>query len=449
MKFVNQAGTRFEQLGENIAIEALGVSKTFRFRKAGAQKSFRDWVESGFGLGQDKNRVVALDNVSVTVHKGEALGVIGANGSGKSTLMRVLGGVMQTDTGLVRRVAQPHALLDLSSGMHPDLSGRENIEIAGVLAGLLRSEVRNRTEEIIEFSELEDFIDEPVRSYSAGMKLRLGFSVAVHVEPQILLIDEVLSVGDVAFQRKCLRKAEAFLKQGCAIVLVSHDLNQIRTICDQAIWIHKGGVQDLGETQNVVNAYETAFADPAQLELEDQEDSPGSTVNITLSTESAQDSDEYSTEEPQRIIDFSLRDPDGWVVDNIKTGSAIEAIYKFNLTTALSPGSAHISLTISDINGAPVFDTNTEISKFNVEELRNGSEVSIKIERLDLSPGSYTVSVGLWSRDWKEAYDAHLNAYALNITGECQTKGIILPPHRWSNRSPAPRLSEMKMDNRH
>lgn len=197
----------------------------------------------------------ALKGVTLDVKKGEVLGIIGANGSGKSTLLKCIARTIEPSRGTVKVNGRVSALLELGAGFHPDLTGRENIFINGAMLGMKRREIKERFDSIVSFAELEQFIDMPVRSYSSGMYMRLGFSVAVHVEPEILLIDEVLAVGDQEFQEKCKRKIGEFKQAGGTIVFVSHSLSDIVGYCSRCAWIHQGELAALGKPDSVVGSY--------------------------------------------------------------------------------------------------------------------------------------------------------------------------------------------------
>jgi lipopolysaccharide transport system ATP-binding protein len=199
-----------------------------------------------------------LKNVSFELRRGETLGVIGKNGSGKSTLLGLVAGVLKPTMGSVEVNGRVSPLLELGAGFHPELTGRENAVLNGVLMGLPRKTVKERIEDIIEFSELGDFADQPIRMYSSGMMARLGFSVIAHLEPEILLIDEILAVGDIDFQKKCFHKMEQFKKSGVTMVLVSHSMADIQRICDRAIWIDHKEVRADGPAQSVARQYEEA-----------------------------------------------------------------------------------------------------------------------------------------------------------------------------------------------
>jgi lipopolysaccharide transport system ATP-binding protein len=197
----------------------------------------------------------ALRDVSFSVSPGRMTGVIGPNGAGKSTLLQLIGGVGRPDEGSVQAYGRIGALLDLGAGFHPELTGRENVFINGVISGLTRHEVAQQFDSIVAFAELDEFIDSPLRTYSSGMQMRLGFAVAVHIVPDILLIDEVLAVGDLAFQNKCLERIAHFKAQGCAILFVSHSTNSIQQFCEEALWLHQGKLVAYGPAEVVAGQY--------------------------------------------------------------------------------------------------------------------------------------------------------------------------------------------------
>ncbi len=202
-----------------------------------------------------KGRFVALNGVSFEVKKGETFGIVGRNGSGKSTILSLIAGVIRQDRGLIRTKGKISSLLELGAGFHPDLSGVENIILNGILMGHTRQEMMGKMQRIVDFSELGDFIYQPLRTYSSGMNVRLGFSVAVHIDPEILLVDEALAVGDIAFQEKCLVKMAEFRKSGATIIMVSHDVITIDKLCDRAAWIDNGTLMAVGKARDVVIRY--------------------------------------------------------------------------------------------------------------------------------------------------------------------------------------------------
>lgn len=207
-------------------------------------------------LNSIKNsRYEVLKDISFEVHKGEAFGIIGKNGAGKSTILGLIAGVLKASKGGVIVRGRIAPLLELGAGFHPELTGRENIMLNGVILGLTRAEVGRKIDEIIEFSELGDFIDQPIRVYSSGMLARLGFSVVAHLDPEILLIDEILAVGDIEFQKKCLAKMTGFKRSGVTIVFVSHSMPDVERICDRVAWIDDHTIRMIGSPGDVVSVY--------------------------------------------------------------------------------------------------------------------------------------------------------------------------------------------------
>jgi ABC-type polysaccharide/polyol phosphate transport system ATPase subunit len=246
------------------AVRATSVSKTFRFRPyAPGSLTLKTAVLDALLFRPRPPRVTvrALEDVSFEVAPGEMLGIVGRNGAGKSTLLRVVAGVYKPDSGSVATRGRLSSLTDLGAGFHPELTGRENVEVAGLVAGLSRQELRDRAPAIAAFAELEPaFLDAPVRTYSSGMLIRLGFAVAAEVEPQVLLVDEALAVGDVAFQKKCLDRIAALRSRGTAIIVVSHDLGTIEALADRALRLEGGRAVDQGTAREVVARFRDALA---------------------------------------------------------------------------------------------------------------------------------------------------------------------------------------------
>jgi homopolymeric O-antigen transport system ATP-binding protein len=237
----------------NVTVD--GLVMEFRLRRERNLTLKQAFVESLRGKRPEIERFRALDDVSLSVGPGEALGVIGHNGSGKTTLLRLLAGVIEPTTGRIVVNGRVTTLIDLGAGFNPDLSGEENVFLAGALYGFSRAHMRSRLDRIVAFAELERFIQVPVKNYSAGMSARLGFSLATDIDPDILLVDEVLAVGDQSFQDKCLDRMNAFRRDGKTIVLVSHDLDTIREFCDRAVLLEHGRIVREGAPGDVVGAY--------------------------------------------------------------------------------------------------------------------------------------------------------------------------------------------------
>jgi len=224
------------------------VSKFYSFRTAISVKEFLFRLPSHIKENK-KTKFLALDNVSFEIKKGESFGIIGPNGAGKSTTLGLIAGVLKPNKGKIITNGRIAPLLELGAGFHPELTGRENIILNAIILGMTKKEAESKMEAIIDFSELYDFIDQPIRTYSSGMLARLGFSVAVHIEPEILLIDEILAVGDVNFQKKCISKMLEFKNRGITIILVSHSLDQVKKVCNRIATIEKGKVVKIEENK--------------------------------------------------------------------------------------------------------------------------------------------------------------------------------------------------------
>ena len=240
------------------AIVAQNVGKRYRRYHVDRPGTIHEVMMRGFRKLMPAEHFWGLHEVSFNVGLGRTLGVIGRNGAGKSTLLRLIGGLGRPDAGKIKVRGQVRALLTLGAGFHPELTGRENLFINGIINGLTRSEVMARFDDIVGFAELEDHIDSPLRTFSTGMQMRLGFSIAIHSNPDLLLIDEVLAVGDIAFQEKCLERIQMLKTNGCAIVLVSHDIGSVSSLCEDALWLRAGEVAAYGPARSVTEKY---FAD--------------------------------------------------------------------------------------------------------------------------------------------------------------------------------------------
>jgi len=219
-------------------------------------KTFKEFLPALFMGEKTVDKFTALQNISFEIKKGECVGIIGPNGSGKSTILKLIAGVMFPSTGKVHIHGKISPLIELGAGMHPELTGRENIYLNGAILGLKRKDIDKNLQSIVDFSEIEEFIDQPVKHYSSGMYMRLAFSIAVHVNPEILIVDEILAVGDSNFQAKCFARMEEFKKAGVTIIFVSHALSQVQNFCTRAIYLNHHIIQSDGPTSEVCAQYQ-------------------------------------------------------------------------------------------------------------------------------------------------------------------------------------------------
>jgi ABC-type polysaccharide/polyol phosphate transport system ATPase subunit len=386
----------------------------------------------------------ALDGVSFEVARGTTFGVIGENGSGKSTLLKLLAGITKPTRGSVSVRGRISALIELGAGFHPEISGRENVAINGIMLGLTRREIDERFDEIVDFAELRDFIDAPVKTYSSGMYMRLGFAVAIHVSPEVLLIDEVLAVGDEGFTRKCLDKIGEFRRHGRTILLVTHSLGLAEKMCDEVLWLRHGQVADRGDPKRVVDAYLTYVAggEEALLSREhgqapvEARAEPGRAAEPGGYREGRWGSREVE------IVTVALLDDRGRERHVYAPGE--------RLTIALGVAAAApvddfvFGVGIFGADGVSVYGTNTHLEEFKPERVLGTGEVRFVIEELQLVEGTYLVDVACHKRDGTP-YDYHRGLYSFRVKSRLKDVGVHRPKHRWdfqggvSLASPAPR----------
>ncbi|HBY94677.1 MAG TPA: ABC transporter ATP-binding protein [Chloroflexi bacterium] len=394
-------------MGDAIIMDGLG--KQFPRYHPDRPRTVQEAVLRGLRRIRPVERFWALRDVSFRVAHGRMVGVVGFNGAGKSTLLRLIGGVGRPDEGRVEVHGRIGALLDLGAGLHPDLTGRENVFVSGVIAGLTRREVAQRFDSIVAFAELEQFIDSPLRTYSTGMQMRLAFAVAAHIEPELLLIDEVLAVGDAAFQRKCLDRIAQFKSMGCTILLVSHDTTLIRQLCDEALWLRSGQLVASGAADGVVGQY---------------------LASLSARTRRATPANENSSEALRlEIVAVHLLDEGGFPIAELESGQAMRVEIEY---FARGPVPTPIfGVTVTRDDGLICYDTSTAAAGLALTLVQGTGRIALQFERLDLSGGRYYIDVGTYAHDWGDTYDYHWRAYPLTVRPTSGEKGVLSPPHCW------------------
>ena len=380
----------------------------------------------------------ALTDVSFTVPKGSTYGVIGRNGSGKSTALKLVAGITKPTGGVVRVDGRISALIELGAGFHPEISGRENVFINGIMLGLTKRQIQERFDEIVEFAELREFIDAPVKTYSSGMYMRLGFAVAIHVDPDVLLVDEVLAVGDEGFTHKCLDKFSEFRRRGKTILLVTHSLNLVERFCDEALWLDAGRAQTHGDPKRVVGAYLTAVEQgEEQLMAEttakavESAAPPGAdvaqpqdlTTNMFQATEGRWGSREIE------ITDVVLRDAAGQPSHVFHSGEPLSIVLR--LRAKQPTDDVVFGIGVFNAEGVCCYGTNTFIEEMNPAALNGDAEATFAIDALDLVEGTYKLDVAVHKRDGYP-YDYHRLLYTFRVKSRMHDVGIYRPKHRWS-----------------
>jgi ABC-type polysaccharide/polyol phosphate transport system ATPase subunit len=442
------------------AIEARNVTKIYRrFQHRRQFATLKSAILSG-SLVRDlrpDETFRALDDVSFDVPAGRTYGIVGRNGSGKSTLLKCIAGISKPTSGSLEVRGRISALIELGAGFHPEISGRENVFINGIMLGLSKAEITRRFDEIVRFAELEPFIDAPVKTYSSGMYMRLGFAVAVHVDPDVLLVDEVLAVGDEGFAHKCLDKFGEFRRRGKTIVLVTHSLGLVERFCDEALWLHEGRVRAAGDPKRVVDAYVTEVEESEEAHLAaqdararelaeerraiavnagagadasvpegvtDEQAAPGSDVpaNMFQVAEGRWGSREIE------ILDVALVGPDGRAGHVFHSGDAVSVRLKVVAPEPVNDFVFGIGLFNTD--GLCIYGTNTNIEEMVAEEIVGEAEVRFDFEELSLTEGTYKLDVAVHKLDGYP-YDYHRQLYTFRVKSRIKDVGFFRPRHRW------------------
>jgi ABC-2 type transport system ATP-binding protein len=329
----------------------------------------------------------ALKDVSFEIPHGEAFGIIGSNGSGKSTMLKCLAGILTPDKGALAANGRVAALLELGAGFHPDLSGRENIGLNGAILGMTRKEIENKFDEIVSFAGLEKFIDTPVKNYSSGMVVRLGFAVAINVEPEILIIDEVLAVGDEEFQQRCFQKIEQFRREGRTIVFVSHGLGQVSQFCHRALWLDKGEVKSIGPAYEVVSEYTGVAHHVEQVE------------DIEISDEPL---DRWGTGEV-RITKVSMTTSDGVDTHNFESGKPFQVRVEYEINSPVNE--LVVGLRITHLHGFNVFGSNTKRRGLIIPTNQQTGAVEFIVNELPILEGTFDLTIDISDNAEVNPYD--------------------------------------------
>ena len=335
----------------------------------------------------------ALRNVSFEIPAGSTFGLIGENGSGKSTLLKCIARILRPNSGSVRTSGSLAALLELGSGFHPELSGRENVYLNGSILGMRKAEVDRKFDAIVDFAGIGEFIDQPVKNYSSGMYVRLGFSVAINVDPDILLVDEVLAVGDASFQEKCMEKFANFRAAGKTVVIVSHSMGSLRTLCDQAAWLKHGKLVGVGDAQGVVDDYVDAGFARTSGGADDDAVHQGS-GEVTLSR-------------------IEMLGPDGRAVKSLQTEDAVTVRLHFDARERIDRPA--FALAIETTTGVYVWGHHTRDGGLVIDSVEGSGCVELRIPALHLQQGNYMLRARALDHTLTHTYDFVRDAYRFDV----------------------------------
>ena len=346
----------------------------------------------------------ALKDVSFSVEAGRTFGIIGRNGSGKSTMLKLIAGIGKPTSGKVSVQGRVSALIELGAGFHPEISGRENVFINGMMLGLSKRAIAERFDEIVHFAELQDFIDAPVKTYSSGMYMRLGFAVAINVDPDVLLVDEVLAVGDQAFTHKCLDKFEEFRRRGRTVLIVTHSLDMVSRFCDEALWLDAGRTRARGSPAEVIDAY------LAEVARSEQQAGP-STAPLSRDVEILE-------------VELLVSDkPSGTVASGARV--SIRARVRARRPVA----GITFGFAVFNAEGIRCCELRTVDAALVVTDFSGDGSVTCDVDRLDLTAGSYTLDMTVNLADGTISDRDHRCAFT--VVSDTRSAGIVAPPHRW------------------
>jgi len=406
------------------AIKVENLSKSFRmkkrYRQALTMKSALINLLKRRRVIEPEKTFWALQDISFEIPQGITLGIIGANGSGKSTLLKLIAGLHRPTSGNISVNGRISALIELGAGFHPEFTGRENVFINGIILGLSRKEIYEKFDDIVRFSELEEFIDNPVKTYSSGMYMRLAFTIAVAVEPEILLIDEILAVGDANFQRKCQNRMNAFKADGKTIVLVTHDLNALKRSCDRVLWLDHGQLKANGDVRSVAGMYMEHVEELQRVNsLNEYEEKGGNEAQNYRKRWGSREAEIASV----TLFNDAEKSCYLYKADDKMT---IEIIYK-----AYRPIDDPVfGIGIFRDDDTYCYGTNTHIDKIYIPRIDGEGKVRFCIDRLDLTKGKYFLDLAIHTRDGMP-FDYQTRSYSFEVMSLIEDMGVYRPVHQW------------------
>ncbi|MDK0562634.1 ABC transporter ATP-binding protein [Clostridium perfringens] len=389
----------------SVAIRVKDLTKKYKLY----QKRY-ERLANAFGKEKNIKEFYALKGVSFEISKGECVGIIGHNGAGKSTLLKLLTGVAFPTSGEIEINGRLASMLELGSGFNPELTGMENIYFNGSLNGLTKEEIDGKLKDILEFADIGNFIEQPVKNYSSGMFARLAFAVAINVDPDILIVDEILSVGDVGFQVKCMEKFNEFKKKGKTILYVSHGLGTVKKFCDRAIWLQKGEVVDDGNSVIVVERYYNLNFNPANIEqLKDHKSDIINSIAVKSNTKNVEYLEKLDLEVEYDLISNDLKDP------NI--------VLEFRKTD-YEPGTTRG-------NDQFVCGINSKDNIKNIPFNLGVNKLKVSLNKVNLVAGVYYIDFVL--RDGEEEVYRKINGYSFTLNDKYRGEGFLILGHSWGN----------------
>jgi len=411
-------------MDDNIAIKVEHVSKKFcRTLRRSMGYGLMDVARNMLGMGSHpdrlrKNEFWAVDDVSFEVNKGEVIGIIGANGSGKTTMLSLLNGIFWPDKGKISIRGRTGALIAMGAGFHPMLSGRENIYIEGAVRGLSRQEIDERFHDIVEFADIGEFIDSPVKYYSSGMMVRLGFAVAIHMEPEVLLIDEVLAVGDMGFRTKCLQKMEELRRRGISIVFVSHNMDMVSRLCSRGLYLKEGRIHFEGGIDQVIERYETETDEAALVALSQR-----------IRSKDFQPSIRRRGTGEAEIKEVKFLDGNGVEKDAFEMGEKMTIQIFFVAHKKIEKP----VFVIGMLNQERVWciDARSNVDGYVIDSIEGDGVMELEFPKLLLAKGVYSINVAIRSESILDFYHVIKQAYHFQVVSSKFIRSAFDMDQKW------------------
>lgn len=403
-------------LQDDVLVKVEGVSKKYchslnRSIQYGVQDIARNML--GLSAKPDKLRndeFWAVDNVSFELHRGETLGIIGPNGSGKSTLLKMLNGIFMPDKGKIEIKGKVGALIEVGAGFHPMLTGRENIYVNGAILGMSRKEIDDKFDDIVAFADIGDFLDTPVKNYSSGMYVRLGFAVAIHCEPDILLVDEVLAVGDLAFTLKCHKKISKFRQRGGTVVVVNHNMQAIRNICDKVLWINGGKIKEIGDVHHICDSYETNIVMNGKMDC----NLVGNRHHYDLATD---------------ISKVEFLDNNDQIRTSYKVGDYFKLRIHFDCRRTVN--NPIFTVSIFNPEGLLIISNYSNADGYKLAQIFGVGYIDFCLNKLVFKPSRYICSITFAEKEVSNTLEWHEKCYVFNVIGSSTNYGLINPFPEW------------------
>lgn len=405
----------------NSMIEVKDLVKTYKLYKKPIDRLKESILPLKKKYHDDFN---ALNGISFEINKGEAIGILGRNGSGKSTLLKLIIGVLSATSGIIKVNGRISAILELGAGFNPEYTGRENIYLNGLMIGLTRNEIDGKMDGIIEFADIGSFIDQPVKIYSSGMFARLAFAVAINVDPDILIVDEALAVGDVRFQVKCIEKMKELKSSGTTILFVSHATEQVKRFCNRALWLKDGVIEAIGESSEIVDLYEDYMRyssvdnDSVNIEIAEPEPDLGENDN------------EQNLSIPSNSAILALITKVGINGIKFKTFDQLEVEIEYEIYEEMIHGLL-LGVALYTPDREYIFGPNTHLEKIDVPSSRGRHKVKYVIPSLTLLGGTFNVDVGIFNNEGIVCLDYKQEAVGFTVVNKYFSEGLVYINHNW------------------